>query len=117
MSYNFATEEDVRRIARSVLVTEGRRLNQAKPRGRLQMPGSITRIGMTDGDGITARSDTTPGTGNVQLYRLDDAGDLEATDDDEVVAKNLASTAVAADTYVGLTHAAGVWWVIWEDCG
>lgn len=114
MAYQFATETDVRRIARSVLATEGRRLNTAARRGRWQMPGVVTYIGKTD-EAITARSSTTPGSGTVSLYRLDDSGDLEDTGEN-VTAYNLSDDAVASGAYVGLVQAAGVLWVNWEDC-
>ncbi len=71
--------------------------------------GGDIAIGKTNGT-IAARIGTTPGYGEVSLYRLD-TGILTDTGED-VDVKTLSDVPLADDEYVELLHAAGVWWVI-----
>ncbi len=71
------------------------------------------------GQDITARVGTTPGTGTVDLYDLDDSGIL--TNSGEVVTVySISSTTggVPTGTYVMVSEdGQGNWWLISVDCG
>ena len=110
---------DLRSAQRTKAVVEAFEL-MPKPGGYRQGQGLNTwlipaKIGVTMSSGVSARSGSTPGSGQVTLYTLT-SGALTATSK-TVTAYNLSSTAVAGSAYVGLVWASGVWWVMWEDCG
>ncbi len=70
--------------------------------------------------GITARSGTTPGSGDVGVYTLLASGPTIVATGNTVTVYSISSTSggVAASTYVmiGLDQA-GVWWLLSVDCG
>lgn len=74
-------------------------------------------IGVTDSSGIAARSGATPGSGTVTLKGIDASGALVSTSR-TVTAYNIASAAVAANTYVQLKRewVTGKFIVDFEDC-
>lgn len=75
-------------------------------------------IAQTGAGGIAALSGTTPGSGVVTLYRINSDGDLESLGV-SVTAYNLASSAVAANTWVQVKQetASGRLLIDFEDCG
>ena len=95
-------------------------------RARLQHNNSTQPIyiAKSPAGGIPAISSDTPGTASVTLYKINSDGDLVTADDQygdsvDVTAYNLASSAVAGDTYIQLKQevASGKLLVDFEDCG
>lgn len=70
-------------------------------------------IAKTGGGGVPARAGTTLGSATVTIYKSDLTTTVET-----VTAKNLATTAVAADTWILLLREAPTreWMVVWEEC-
>ncbi len=88
--------------------------------GRWTRPGMIVAVGKTDGSGVSARSGSTPGSGTVRIYASTTASPTVLADAGsgyDVTAKNLASAAVAENTWVVLLWDGVRWLVIYEDCG
>lgn len=81
-------------------------------------------IAKSGAGGITACSSNTPGTANVVVYRINSDGNLEAATDSNgdtysQTVFNLASSAVAGNTYIHLKQeiVSGKLLVDFEDCG
>jgi hypothetical protein len=114
------TAEDVARLHVLLREFESGALH-GKPRHRVQRLGPYKQqffLAKT-GSAIAARSGTTPGSGTVTLYRINDAGTLESMGVTKM-AYNITSAEVAADTYIGIeldSTAEQRWIVVVEDCG
>lgn len=88
-----------------------------------QPPLSQAAIALTGGSAIAARSGTTPGSATVTLYYIS-SGALTAYtningDPITVTAYNLATSTVAANTYIQVKREflSGTWLIDFEDCG
>ncbi len=89
-------------------------------------PSPVTRvlIGKTTSAGVSGRAGTTVGLGTVELWTIDDSGELQPILDDEenpvtVQAVNLAVAAVAGEVYVHLKQHTRTrrYLIDWEECG
>ena len=81
-------------------------------------------IAKTGGSTIAALAGSTPGAGTVTLYQINSSGGLETVNDDQgvaltVTAYNLASSTVAAPTWIQLKQemVSGFYLIDFEDCG
>lgn len=77
--------------------------------------GPFMHYAKTQSGGVTAREDNTPGSGTVNIYRNEN-GTLTDTGLEQVV-YNIASAAVAGDTFVIIGLGPDDWCVLVEDCG
>ncbi len=76
-------------------------------------------VGIVDTGGITARAGTTPGSGPVVFYQLNDSGVLENSGDGETVYSISSTTGgIPAGTYIMCAQDANDdYWVVSVDCG
>ncbi len=76
-------------------------------------------VGKVDGGGITARVGTTPGTGTVSFYQLNDSGVLEDSGDGDTVYSISSTTGgIPSGTYVMCEQDVNDdYWVVSVDCG
>ena len=115
------TAEDVARLHTLLREFESGALH-GKPRHRVQRLGPYKQqffLAKTGGSTIAARSGTTPGSGTITLYRINDAGTLESMGVTKT-AYNISASTVAADNYIGIeldSTAEQRWIVVVEDCG
>jgi len=73
MAWSFETEEDIRRVVRSVLATEGMNLSTKTPVRNRPAAARATWLGVTTEEISAADWDADPptvGSGDVRLYRL-----------------------------------------------
>ncbi len=77
--------------------------------------GGDMRLAKTDGSGLTGRSGTTMGTGNINFYSSDSAGVLAAIGNTEV-AKTFSATAIPANKYCLVVWVDGLWIVAAVEC-
>jgi len=118
-AYTFA-KQAARQIQRAVRKSE--RNNPALPQSRRPMAQSSCYIGKAPVGGIAARSGTTPGTAEVEVWRINAAGTLEAVTDIHgttltLTGYNISSGAVSANAYVQVKQDAyGRFIVDFEDC-
>ena len=77
-----------------------------------------TMIGVVATGGITARAGTTPGTGTVNVYHVNDSGVLAHYNSQTITVYNLSSAAIVADKYVMCKrdYVSWKWFVDFEDC-
>jgi hypothetical protein len=77
-----------------------------------------TMIGVVATGGITARAGTTPGTGTVNVYHVNDSGVLAHYNSQTITAYNLSSAAIVAGKYVMCKrdYISWKWFVDFEDC-
>ena len=77
-----------------------------------------TLIGVVGAGGITARAGTTPGTGTVNVYHVNDSGTLAHYNSQTITAYNLSSAAIVAGKYVMCKrdYIGWKWFVDFEDC-
>ena len=77
-----------------------------------------TMIGVVATGGITARAGTTPGTGTVNVYYVNDSGTLAHYNSQTITAYNLSSAAIVAGKYVMCKrdYVSWNWFVDFEDC-
>lgn len=81
----------------------------------LRVPGPTAYVAKTGGSPIAALTSTTPGSGTVTLYAINDSGVLESLSE-TVTAYNIASGEVAADTWIQIKLCAGKWVIDFESC-
>jgi hypothetical protein len=121
MAEYYLTDEDLkflRELKRSYMGGD----HEPRPRNRRRgetTDGQRFFLAKTGGSAIAARSGTTPGSGTVTLYRINDAGTLESMGVTKT-AYNISASTVAADTYIGIeldSTAEQRWIVVVEDCG
>lgn len=105
-----AIERAANLVARPPIVIE--RLGASTVIGFTSKPQYV--IGKSNG-AISARSGTTPGSGDVDLY-FDDGGTLTASGE-TITVKNLSSTGTSDDVWVGCAYDGIDYWLDWEDCG
>lgn len=93
-----------------------RRNNQPPEPRRPEQPIYMqSRLALSDGSGISARSGTTAGNGTVTLQYLD--GSTITANTDTLTVYNWSKTAAAAETYVWVHQdSLGTWWILGEDC-
>ena len=77
-----------------------------------------TMIGVVATGGITARAGTTPGTGTVNVYHVNDSGVLAHYNSQTITVYNLSSAAIVAGKYVMCKrdYISWKWFVDFEDC-
>ena len=103
--FTFAQEQDIRRIAASVLASERQMRNAIAPAMRKTPQALDTYVGRVNNSGqIDAISGSTPGKGTVDVYKM--TGDTAGVTDPlySVDAYNYSSDAVADSSWVTLTR-------------
>jgi sorbitol-specific phosphotransferase system component IIBC len=77
-----------------------------------------TLIGVVATGGITARAGTTPGTGTINVYHVNDSGTLAHYNSQAITVYNLSSAAIVAGKYVMCKrdYVSWKWFVDFEDC-
>ena len=119
-AYSF-TKRAARQIQKVVRQVE--RVQPATPPPINPLAQAACYIAKTKAGGIAARSGTTPGSGKVEVYRINFGGTLEAVTDAvsdplELTVYNICSSAVALESYIQLKQDAwGRYLVDVEDCG
>lgn len=79
-------------------------------------------IAYTPSGGIAARSGTTAGSASCAVYRVDDAGELVAVNDNQgnaasVTVYHIGAAAIGGSRYIQAKRASGQWVADMEDCG
>lgn len=75
-------------------------------------------IGVVAAGGITARAGTTPGSGTVNVYWVNDSGTLAHYNGQTVTAYNLSTSTIAAGTYIQAKrdYVSWKWFIDFQDC-